>query len=694
MAQAFVSFVAKFGGNLAAFEAAVQAQGGKLVHDPSGHYIQILAPPTPSPSPNKGMDNFAHETILDKETLRVVSFGLPKMQPVSLDQVATVAKEAAAEISATVIQVATMVRVFYCERTQTWRLTSSGLFDAHADFAYDCPNSVGDLLERCLGRIYGHQMRPFNELPIVQKMDKGKTYHFMLQHKDLHRDFVQHTKLFIVAVFDPKGVVFVPAVADKLPTLQDVVFKNASELTAFVANKSETDSMIIGVAFTVGDTCYKVFTDRYLRDMALLCHNTTPNPYLIGLKNYHDKEALLERFPSFSPYLKQIKAWRGKVSDLIMGGFNKRISSSTSCRFISPLVKELHLHEKKLYQTNHLGIKFVTYEIVNTFLDTHVSPERLNSIFIGLDYYQFTATATTATTAAKATTAATVATATATTAAKAEATTATIATATTAAKATIATAATAAEPKKKAEATAVPVVAKPEEIAVPKKKEEAAAQPEEMAPVVAQPKKKEEAKECPVQLRKQKVYLKGLLEPYLRQKMSLSPPYDTLFIVSRMTEMPLEDLKMVLSDKWALSDFIDKYYTQLRNGLEELALQMRLTPAEVAYFQQKLPSSPPPVALERKKAAYVRDYVVMPYLAKKMATMPAMQPFDTLYIVFRLLDMDIDVSLFSDPWTLMSIIDKYYNELRTWVEECIQEQFLNIQLSTTDMLFFIKYHSN
>ena len=195
-------------------------------------------------------------------------------------------------------------------------------------------------------------------------------------------------------------------------------------------------------------------------------------------------------------------------------------------------------------------------------------------------------------------------------------------------------------------------------------------------------------------MRKQKAYLKGLVASYLSQKIALAQPYDGLFIVSRMMELPLPSLKMLLADKWALCDFIDKHYTQLRNGLEEhhAASQLRLTPAEVANFQNPLFVGQ---ALERKKAAYVRDYVVMPYLAKKYAAMlapPAMLPFDMLFIVFRLLDLDWSSVIVMDEWTLMSTIDQYYNELRTWVDDCAQEQFLNIQLSTTDMLFFIKYH--
>ena len=692
MAQAFVSFVAQFASDAKALEAAVKALGCNVVQD--ANYIQILVPPFNVKE--KKVLEYAHETILDKESLRVVSFGLPKVRHVGLDQVGATA---ASEISATVVKVGTVVRVFYCARTQTWRLTSSGgPFDAHAHFAYDCAHSVGELFERCLGRIYGHQMDPFNELPIAQLLDPKKTYHFLLQHKGLHRDFVQHPTLFIVAVYQTEDMVFVPAVADKLPTLQDIVFKSTSELTAFVAEMSKTDSSIIGVTFTVADTCHKVFTDRFIRDMALLGNNKTSNLYLICLHNLNLKqdEELLDRFPSLGAYMKQTKVWRGKVAEMVMGGFNKssRSSSSSTSVHIQPLVKELH--EKKLYQTNHLGIKFVTYEIVNAFLDTVVGPERLNVLFNGLEYYQAKNMA-----------------------------------ATNPSDLFVKPPAPAAVAKKKEEVAAAPAAT-----VVAKKKEEVAAAPaaatvvvkkEQLQPVVApaaatvvvkkevavapaaapaaapvaatvvvkkEPLHEQQEALSPVQLRKQKAYLKGLVASYLSQKIALAQPYDGLFIVSRMMELPLPSLKMLLADKWALCDFIDKHYTQLRNGLEEhhAASQLRLTPAEVANFQNPLFVGQ---ALERKKAAYVRDYVVMPYLAKKYAAMlapPAMLPFDMLFIVFRLLDLDWSSVIVMDEWTLMSTIDQYYNELRTWVDDCAQEQFLNIQLSTTDMLFFIKYH--
>ena len=710
MAQAFVSFVATFA-NAKELETGFKALGCRVVQDE--HYVQILVLAAAIDNTDTQVLDFAHETILDKQTLRVVSFGLPKTKTMTLSALGSLANPPNPfEISGTVVKVGSMVRVFYCTHTQMWRITSSegGVFDAHKHFGYDCPHSLGELFERCLGRIYDHQMLPFNELPIADKLDKDKTYHFLFQHKGLHRDFVQHPTLFIVAVFVPQSLVFLPPVADKLPTLQDIVFKNTSELIDFVREMSDTDSTVVGVTFTVAGKCFKTYTDRYIRDMELLGHVKTSNVYLTSnlytiCLLQRKSEEFLDRFPSFGTYVKQIKVWLNKLAEMIMGGFNKRLSINNS--HVQALVKELH--DKKLYQTNHLNVKYVTFEIVNSFLDNVVGSERINVIFNVLGHYQ-TAPAPAPAAAAAAAVVAPV---------KVKKEAAAAAAAPVKVKKEAAAAAAAPMPVKKEEqqvvaapAAAAPVPVKKEEqqvVAAPVAAPAAAApvpvkkEPQEQQivatpmPPQQQQQQQQQQHQDPTQLRKKKAYLKGVIESFLSQKIALAPPYDTLFIVSRMMEMPLKDLQLILSDKWALSDFIDKYYTQLRNGLEEQASQMRLTPNEVAYFQMpphQQHQQPAPAALERKKAAYVRDFVVMPYLCKKYTAMPAMpsiQPFDMLFIVFRLLDME-KVALL-DEWTLMSTLDKFYNELRVWLDESAQEKFFNIKLSATDIFYFKTYFS-
>ena len=310
-------------------------------------------------------------TIFEKETNRLICFGFPKTQEITLG---SASKSVEGPIEAHEYTYGTLIRAYH--NGKKWQISTNGTSDAYASY-WISKRSIGDLFDDCICRIY-KVSTSFSVSPLIRYMKPGMTYMFILQHPEMHLENVGKPFFYHIGTFDNSKMVYDYSVrVDRIPQPQSFSFPSYDEMI------SSLDSVTGFVFFPKNSVDsqsprYKILNRNIKAKIDLM--GRTSNLYLRYLECKAEKKEddLLKNFPSMRSYSSWVEKSLQEISKIVTNNyiekFVRRQFDLPINFYLRPIISGLR--ESRVY---------VNPASVYDYLSSQ-HPKRINFILNGLEY--------------------------------------------------------------------------------------------------------------------------------------------------------------------------------------------------------------------------------------------------------------------------------------------------------------------
>jgi len=226
--------------------------------------------------------NIYRSIITDPLTDKVMCFSPPK----SVSMEVFISKcPGMVGVTATRIVEGTMINLFYDPRVESWEIASKSAVGCNYWYfrtKYDVSNNdevqltFRDMFIDALGASYGSQL---NDIPLIQCLDKSRTYSFVVQHPNNHIVLpIAHPTLYLIAVYQ---------VSDNNIRIvePDAIFSNSTVLQPDACSVGQHEDVHLIDYTNVGVMLYH--EDSGLR-------TTIENPQYINLRDFRGNNPNLQ----------------------------------------------------------------------------------------------------------------------------------------------------------------------------------------------------------------------------------------------------------------------------------------------------------------------------------------------------------------------------------------------------------------